>query len=151
MQALRKFKKALFHGIGFSLALFPMAVWAGPTVTILGESTTNPSPGTTMYVTISICDDLNYSNANDIQAPITRRDCLRVQRNLLGFQLRHGRPIYGGGRGYLGEHCLWPGNVRPDSQRGWRGWAQCLSHLFGAGLRRLPRQRNSNGDLAHLY
>ena len=64
MEFERKTKNMRLFLIGL-FGFLPLAAWAGPTVQILGESTNNPSPGTTMYVTVAICDDLNYSNAND--------------------------------------------------------------------------------------
>ena len=41
----------------------PFIVYAqtATTVQILGESTNNPAPGSTMYVTVGVCDNLNYS------------------------------------------------------------------------------------------
>src|SRR5580692_3438169 len=41
-----------------------------PTVQILGESTTNPSPGTTMYVTVSVCDAFTYNSNPDTRPKI---------------------------------------------------------------------------------
>ncbi|HET9870927.1 MAG TPA: hypothetical protein VFR02_10595, partial [bacterium] len=40
----------------------PAFVWANPHIQILGESTTNPSLGSTMYVTVAFCDDTSYAN-----------------------------------------------------------------------------------------
>ncbi len=54
------------------LSLFPLfvltpgLVWAqSPTVQIIGESTTNPVPGTTMYVTVTVCDAFTYNSNPD--------------------------------------------------------------------------------------
>ena len=49
--------------LGTSFLLLPSLVAANPqNLQILGLSTTNPAPGSTMYVTVSVCDDTSFSN-----------------------------------------------------------------------------------------
>src|ERR1700722_17082709 len=40
----------------------PILAWANPHIQILGESTTNPSLGSTMSVTVVFCDDTAFAN-----------------------------------------------------------------------------------------
>jgi hypothetical protein len=62
----KKFLKFLLvFGILSSIPIIVLA--QSPTVQILGESTTNPSPGTTMYVTVSVCDSFTYNSNPDIR------------------------------------------------------------------------------------
>ncbi len=65
---LNRFKtRALFAA--FCIFLCSQAQ-AGPCISILGESTTTPALGSTMYVTISLEDDLNYNDNPDTRPEV---------------------------------------------------------------------------------
>lgn len=62
----RIFNNLLFQPALFAtLFLLPAVVWAQPCVNIIGESTTSPSLGSTMYVTVTVADSLNYSTTDN--------------------------------------------------------------------------------------
>jgi uncharacterized repeat protein (TIGR01451 family) len=58
---LKKLNPAKWIVLLLSMAA-PGLVLANPHIQILGESTTNPSLGSTMYVTVAFCDDTSYAN-----------------------------------------------------------------------------------------
>src|SRR5579872_1462361 len=63
------FSKNLITGLilfGLGAFLLPNASFAqAPCISIIGQSTTSPTIGSTMYVTVTVADSLNYSTTDN--------------------------------------------------------------------------------------